>query len=153
MVRPVGIDRSADAALLPCPLIQGTADRSLFEVPLAPLTTFAPSRVRFPSSGIKKEQTPKLSVCSFGAPGGNRTHGLYIRSVLLYPLSYERMFLSRGGNPALFYGADNGNRPVCCAALPLRSLFQTAQIITCSPVHRTASLTVMPSRVRFPCVL
>ena len=35
----------------------------------------------------------------FGAPGGNRTHGLFIRSELLYPLSYERTYMAKAFSP------------------------------------------------------
>ena len=48
------------AALHPRPLFQGTADRSLFDSPPGCLTTFAPSRVRFPPSDEKKKEISRI---------------------------------------------------------------------------------------------
>ena len=52
------------------------------------------------ASGIKKNCDFLLKLQSFaGAPGGDRTRGLLIRSETLYPLSYERI-CTPGTGPA-----------------------------------------------------
>ena len=89
-----GGNRPPDCALLAGCLLashSSASDHSLPEAPQELLATLVPSRVRFPHIICPHQnRDAKKHPCFAGAPGGNRTRGLHIRSVLLYPLSYWR---------------------------------------------------------------
>ena len=76
--------------LLPWLPVRSPADRSLPEAPPELRAHARALRVRFPLSTKCTRSRPTGRLLALGAPGGNRTRGLHIRSVLLYPLSYWR---------------------------------------------------------------
>ena len=76
--------------LLPWLPVRSPADRSLPEAPPELRAHARALRVRFPLSTKCTRSRPVGRLLALGAPGGNRTRGLHIRSVLLYPLSYWR---------------------------------------------------------------
>ena len=70
----------------------------------APFTGERGCRRQRSSQGIAAEASPAwpaLMICLAGAPGGNRTPNLLVRSQTLYPLSYGRLRNSIPGRSRL----------------------------------------------------